>query len=75
MVITINNKPPMFICTFKERVPNPGTCAVIKIDFENRKLVCSNGVVRLTAQFDDVILKTYLLKKNGEDIYITLTNL
>ena len=75
MIPTINDKPPMFICTFKKRNPDPGICAVTKIDFENRKLECSNGAVRLSPSFDEIILKTYLLKQNGEDIYITLTNI
>lgn len=59
-----------FICEFKNRKPNPGQCYVLEIDFEERKLVCSNGAVRLFPSFDDVIIKRFTLSTDEETIYV-----
>ena len=43
-----------FACTYYNRYPDPGMCTVLTIDFENRKLTCFNGAVRLSPSFDEV---------------------
>lgn len=41
-------------CKFKNRVPDPGICVVIDIDFEERRVHVSNGAVRFRGDFDDI---------------------
>lgn len=43
-----------YVCTFKNRIPDPGTCKIIEINFETEKLEVSNGAVRLFPNFEDV---------------------
>jgi len=43
-----------FKCKFKNREPDPGICYIISIDFENRKVSCLNGSVRLYPSFDEI---------------------
>ena len=43
-----------FKCKYKNRKPDPGICYVLEIDFENEKVICSNGYVRLFPSFDEI---------------------
>jgi hypothetical protein len=45
-----------FFCKFKNRVPDPGMCRVININFEEEDLEVSNGAVRLYPKFDEVTI-------------------
>lgn len=53
----INGKRPMLICEIPNRKPNPGICTVLYMDFEERRLEWSNGIVRSTAKFEDCVIK------------------
>jgi hypothetical protein len=39
---------------YKNRTPDPGICAVIKIDWETKSLWWCNGAVRSVASFHEV---------------------
>lgn len=54
-----------FKCKFKNRIPDPGECWIIEINFEERNLTCSNGRYRYLPGFDDVefIPDLFLLNK------------
>ena len=43
-----------FKCKYKNRIPDPGICYVLEIDFENEKVSCSNGHVKLFPIFDEI---------------------
>lgn len=43
-----------FKCKYKNRIPDPGICYVLEIDFENEKVSCSNGYIRLFPSFDEI---------------------
>jgi hypothetical protein len=41
-------------CKFKDRIPDPGICYVLEINFEERKIWWSNEAISSTANFDDI---------------------
>ena len=43
-----------FKCKYKNRIPDPGLCYVIEINFETKRVECSNGAVRLYPYFDEI---------------------
>jgi hypothetical protein len=43
-----------YMCSYIKRIPEPGLCTIIEINFEKRELEVSNGAVRLFPSFDEV---------------------
>ena len=43
-----------FKCKYKNRTPDPGICYILEINFEDRKVQCSNGYVRMYPSFDEI---------------------
>ena len=51
--IDADSKYP-FRCKYKNRIPDPGLCYVLEINFEEQTLSCSNGRFRYFPSFDEV---------------------
>ena len=56
--MTVLRATPFPLCAiYKDRDPDPGQCFVISMDWEERRLVMSNGACRYFPSFDEVIFK------------------
>jgi hypothetical protein len=64
---TTYNMP--YECEYKHRVPDPQRCKVLSIDFENRRLEVTNGVVRLSPSFDEVDIYKFVTVYHCEFYY------
>ena len=49
-----NNEEYPFKCKYKNRVPDPGICYIISINFEDKRVECSNGANRYYPYFHDI---------------------
>lgn len=52
--INFFGKIPPFRARYKDRVPDPGECIVISLDWETQKLSMSNGACRYFPTFEEV---------------------
>lgn len=41
---------------YKERIPDPGECRVLMINFEERRVAMTNGFCRYYPSFDEIVL-------------------
>jgi hypothetical protein len=60
-----------FICEYKDETMKQerGQCYVIMINFKEKTLETSNGKFHFYPNFDDVIIKRFVLSTKNETIY------
>lgn len=56
-----------YICEYKNRTPDPGQCYIRMIDFEKKKVDCTNGMHSYYPSFDEIIIKHFSLAYGHPD--------
>ncbi len=48
---------------YKRRIPDPGECTVVSVNWEKRQMEVSNGSIRLFPNFDQVDVVSFYVPK------------
>ena len=55
-----------YFAHYKNRIPNPGNCEILVIDWEKKSLVMSNGRCTYFPSFDEVEMTKNITNKKNE---------